>query len=170
MPWLDSSRMSAPTLRVSSGPSAAVGSSMIRTRALKWIARAIATAWRWPPDRLATRFDSDGSRSFMRPSVAARRLHRLLVHEAEPAGDLASEEEIGDGVEVLREREVLIDRLDAERLGVARRADRRPARRRIRISPQSAGKTPDRILISVDLAGAVVAEQAENLAGAAGRG
>jgi len=31
---------------VSSGPSAAVGSSMMRTSALKWTARAIAMAWR----------------------------------------------------------------------------------------------------------------------------
>ena len=36
------------------GPSAAVGSSMIRTRALNWIARAIATDWRWPPDSALT--------------------------------------------------------------------------------------------------------------------
>ena len=41
---------SSCTWAVSAGPSAAVGSSMISTRALKWTARAIATAWRWPPD------------------------------------------------------------------------------------------------------------------------
>ena len=35
---------------VSAGPSAAVGSSMIRIRALKWTARAMATDCRWPPD------------------------------------------------------------------------------------------------------------------------
>ena len=40
----------ADLLRSPAGPSAAVGSSMIRMRALKWIARAIATAWRWPPE------------------------------------------------------------------------------------------------------------------------
>ncbi len=38
------------TWAVSAGPSAAVGSSMIRILALKWIARAIAMACRWPPD------------------------------------------------------------------------------------------------------------------------
>ncbi len=35
---------------VSAGPSAAVGSSMMRILALKCTARAIATDWRWPPD------------------------------------------------------------------------------------------------------------------------
>ena len=38
------------TWAVSAGPSAAVGSSMIRIRALKWIARAMAMDWRWPPE------------------------------------------------------------------------------------------------------------------------
>ena len=37
-------------MRVSSGPSAAQGSSMIRMRALKYSAREMATTWRWPPD------------------------------------------------------------------------------------------------------------------------
>ena len=64
------SRISVPTFAVSSGPSAAVGSSMMRTRALKCTARAMATAWRWPPERLATSFDSEGSRSFIRSSDA----------------------------------------------------------------------------------------------------
>ena len=34
------------------------------------MARAIATACRWPPERLATRLDKDGSRSFIRSSVS----------------------------------------------------------------------------------------------------
>ena len=37
--------------------------------------------------------------------------------------DLAAQEEVGDGVQILGQRQVLVDRLDAERLGVARRAD-----------------------------------------------
>ena len=41
-------------LRRLRGPSAAVGSSMIRMRALKWIARAMATDWRWPPESAVT--------------------------------------------------------------------------------------------------------------------
>ena len=47
-------RISSRTWAVSAGPSAAVGSSMIRILALKWTARAIATAWRWPPDSDST--------------------------------------------------------------------------------------------------------------------
>ena len=50
IPSLFSCRMRSRTWAVSAGPSAAVGSSMIRIRALKWTARAIATAWRWPPE------------------------------------------------------------------------------------------------------------------------
>ena len=50
MPSDFSCATSSRTWLVSAGPSAAVGSSMIRIRALKWIARAMATAWRWPPD------------------------------------------------------------------------------------------------------------------------
>ena len=38
--------MSSCTCSVSAGPSAAVGSSMIRILALKWTARAMATDWR----------------------------------------------------------------------------------------------------------------------------
>ena len=41
---------SSCTWAVSAGPRAAVGSSMIRMRALKWTARAMATAWRCPPE------------------------------------------------------------------------------------------------------------------------
>ena len=44
--WVTRSR----TCAVSAGPSAAVGSSMIRILALKWTARAMATDWRWPPE------------------------------------------------------------------------------------------------------------------------
>ncbi len=46
MPSDFSRATSSCTCPVSAGPSAAVGSSMIRILALKWIARAMATAWR----------------------------------------------------------------------------------------------------------------------------
>ena len=91
-------------------------------------------------------------------------LHRLLVHEAEPAGDLAAEEEIGDGVEILRQREVLVDRLDAERFGVARSSGSTtglPANADLAaVGGEDAGEDLDQRR----LAGAVVAEQAEHLA------
>ncbi len=50
MPSCLSWRIRSRTCAVSAGPSAAVGSSMMRILALKWTARAMATAWRWPPD------------------------------------------------------------------------------------------------------------------------
>ena len=49
------------------------------------------------------------------------------------------------------ERQVLVDRLDAERLGVARSSGSSTGAPSTRISPASAGSTPERILISVDL-------------------
>ena len=64
---------SSCTWPVSAGPSAAVGSSMIRMRALKWMARAMATAWRWPPDSDLTgvlRFVNRGLRRCMTSRVA----------------------------------------------------------------------------------------------------
>ena len=40
---------------------AAVGSSMMITFELKAIARAMATAWRWPPESLSTSKRTKGS-------------------------------------------------------------------------------------------------------------
>ena len=40
--------------RLSLTPSAAVGSSMMTTREPKAAARATATPWRWPPERVST--------------------------------------------------------------------------------------------------------------------
>ncbi len=54
--WVTRSRTSA----VSAGPSAAVGSSMMRIVALKCTARAMATDWRWPPES-----DFTGVRRFL---------------------------------------------------------------------------------------------------------
>ena len=55
--------------------------------------------------------------------------HRLLPHEAEePAdahagGELSTEVEVRDDVEIRREREILVDRLDSVRPGVQRAAE-----------------------------------------------
>ena len=119
------------TCAVSAGPSAAVGSSMIRMRALKWTARAIATDWRWPPDSEADRHD-EVLELRVEPAhhLAGRVLHRAVVEVAEPRRQLASEEHVARRVDVVREREVLVDRLDAQRLRVARVARSSPARRR----------------------------------------
>ena len=109
--WVTRSR----TWAVSAGPSAAVGSSMIRIRALKWTARAMATDWRWPPDS-----DFTGVLRFLKLRVepahhlAGRRLHRRVVERARTrVVQLAPEEHVAGGVDVVGQRERLVDRLDA---------------------------------------------------------
>ena len=118
--WATSSR----TWLVSAGPSAAVGSSMIRTRALKWIARAMAMDCRWPPESDLTGDLKFRNRGFRRPmtlrvadSIAASSRLPKRVFE------LAAEEHVRRGVDVVGEGQRLVDRLDAQRLGVARVAD-----------------------------------------------
>ena len=53
-PLLGEPRTSASTCSVCATPSAAVGSSRITSREFHITARATATDWRWPPDKLAT--------------------------------------------------------------------------------------------------------------------
>src|SRR5439155_3821587 len=67
-------------------------------------------------DGLVDRVDADLEAPHLLLGAAA---HRLLVQESEPGQGrrtqlLAAEEEVARGVEVLREREVLVDGLDAE--------------------------------------------------------
>ena len=105
-------------------------------------ARATATPWRWPPDRSATgavdvlHADAEvGERLLVRRRIAAVVEEPELAEQA-AAHQLAAQEQVGGGVEVGREREVLVDGLDAE---LARREragdrDRRPSKR---ISPPS---------------------------------
>ena len=145
--WATSSR----TWSVSAGPRAAVGSSMIRTRALKWIARAMAIDCRWPPDR-----DFTGDLEVLEPRVeaahdlAGRRLHRRVVEVADARRELAAEEHVRGGVDVVGQGQRLVDRLDAQRLGVARVAD--PDRLAVDEDlAGSAGWAPDSTRISVDL-------------------
>ena len=86
---------------------------------------AIATVWRWPPDRLETiwralvtvRTESDAR------VLRAERLHARLVERLN-RWLLAAEEHVLDDVQVVAEREVLVDDLDAERRGVLRARDR----------------------------------------------
>ena len=61
-------------LAVSATASAAVGSSMITSLAFRLSARQMATAWRWPPDRLPTGASGSeiwASSSLSRPRHAA---------------------------------------------------------------------------------------------------
>ena len=73
----------------------------------------MATVWRWPPESEATGSRTLGMRADklveQRPGL---QLHRHLV---EPVGaELAAEEDVGDHVEVLAQREILEHGGDAE--------------------------------------------------------
>ena len=162
-------RMRSSTLRVWTTPSAAVGSSMKTTLLAHVTARLTATPWRWPPDIVAT-----GALESCRPTPrllnasSARRCISRVVEEAElaeeaAARDLAAEEQVGGGVEVGGEREVLVDGLDAERAGLERRGDRhRPA---LEEDLAGVGRLDARqALHERALAGAVVADERDDLA------
>ena len=80
-------------------------------------------------------------------------LHRALPQEAEAeqvAVQLAPHEEVGDGVDIGAQAEVLVDRFDTQRLGVrrAREANRAPSNQ---IRPADGSSEPETILIRVDL-------------------
>ena len=55
--------------------------------------------------------------------LAALGLHRDVVERAPAGAQLAAEIEVGGGIDIVGERQRLVDRLDAERLGVARVVD-----------------------------------------------
>ena len=120
------SRISSSTRRDSLTPSAAVGSSMMMTLEPKAAARATATPWRWPPESVSTAWLMFWM--VIRPSseslCAGALLHGRAVEHAEPAApsrprlaDLAAEEHVVGDRQRRRQREVLVDRLDA---GLAR--------------------------------------------------
>ena len=151
MPSSLSWRMRLRTWAVSAGPRAAVGSSMIRILALKWTARAIATACRWPPDSDLTGVVKFVKFGLSRPmtlrvasSIAPSSSVPQRVVISRPRNMLAGR------VDVVGQGEGLVDRLDVELLGVARVRDRRGSPS-IRISPESAGWAPDSTRIRVDL-------------------
>ena len=83
MPWSASRRTSSSTCAVCATPSAAVGSSSRTTLEFHSTDLAIATVWRWPPDRLETRWRTDLTvRTDSEASVAGGRLlHRDLVED-----------------------------------------------------------------------------------------
>ena len=117
-------RTSASTCSVWATPSAAVGSSRITSLEFHWTALATATDCRWPPESVATgwRIDeivvtaSDFSVSAVFFSIAgsSRICQRL---------SLAAEVHVLDDVEVVAEREILVDDLDPEPRGVLRPVD-----------------------------------------------
>ena len=145
---------------------AAVGSSIRTILARDRCVRAMATAWRWPPDIMRT-FSRRARFGFQ----LVEQLTRALVHgavvenaeRAEAAHLLARQEDVGRCRQVVAQREVLIDDLDAGGARIDRLVEMdRPAfqqhlaaRRR-----EIAGDDLDQRR----LAGAVVAHEPDNLA------
>ena len=155
------------TWRVWATPSAAVGSSRITTREFQSTARATATDCRWPPESVATSWRIE--RIVVTESVFERlgrlRLHDRLLQALEPVVHLAAEVHVLDDVQVVAEREVLVDDLDAE----ARRVLRPVDRDRPRLEQDLAGVGRVDAGDALDerrLARAVVADEGHHLAGA----
>ena len=151
-------RIVSTTISVWRAPSAAVGSSIRITFVAHFTARAIATACRWPPERSLDRdVDRSGARSRAARSASSDvPRHRGAREHAEPAEHARSQRARGRGrcsarhAEVGREREVLVDGLDSERVRVAHRGEPTGAPR-TPISPASAGTAPHMLFIRVDL-------------------
>src|SRR5215470_15742508 len=119
MPWDFSRRIRSSTTRVWVTPRAAVGSSMITSRAWRSTALATATAWRWLPDR------ADRHHRQVGQGALGCDLHRGLVQHPVPER-LPAEEHVLHDVEVVGQRQVLVDGGDAQIGGILRRvkADR----------------------------------------------
>src|ERR1700738_1960730 len=112
-----SARMRSRTWRLSATPSAAVGSSMMTMRAFQRSARAIATAWRWPPESSST--GRGGSAvSVLRRGGGAQgarfRPHAALVEDAQArrqaARQLGADEDVLPDRQARGEGEILVDR------------------------------------------------------------
>ena len=170
-PWSRSLPDELEHLRGLATPSAAVGSSRITSLASQSVARATATACRWPPDSELTRLRRLSIvvtwRSRMRSdacssiSVLGEDPHR--VRERPRLGELTAEVEVRDDVEVVAQRQILVDGLDPEPVGVARVADRHlPALEAV--APAVGGLRAGDGLDQRGLAGAVVAHERDDLA------
>ena len=153
------------TCRVCATPSAAVGSSRKTTRLFHITARATATDCRCPPESVATGWRterivvtaSDSSVSVVRCSIAAS------LQPEQPVVRLAAEVHVLDDVEVVAEREILVDDLDPELGRVLRAVDRDP------LAVEEDLAAVDRVdagdaLDQRRLAGAVVADERHDLA------
>ena len=168
MPWSRSRRIRLSTSATWRTEIAAVGSSISTILASESRVRAMATAWRWPPDICLTRSRgrvSDFSSAKISP---ARRYMRGVVEHAEraeAAAQFAAEEDIRGGRQIVAERQVLIDDLDAvpARLDRAVQDDARlPS---ICSVPLARAEIAGDHLDQRRLAGAVVAHQADDFAG-----
>ena len=91
-------------------------------------------------------------------------LHRRLVQDLEPV-DLAAEVHVLDDVEVVAEREILVDDLDPETRGVLRAVDVHLLALEEDLARCRQACVPAMHLIERRLAGAVVADERHHLAG-----
>ena len=87
----------------------------------------MATVWRWPPDRLATGMRTEGILALSWRSSRQDSCSIVDLVERAAAVELAAEEQVGDDVEVVAQREVLEHGRDAEPLGLGRAGDAGPA-------------------------------------------
>ena len=131
-----------------------------------WVARATAMAWRWPPDSFAAGTSTEGIVDPDVVQVLTRGLaHRPVLEEAEPAatGVLPVEEKIVVDAQLVHQRQVLEDRLDAVMASFLDRAE--PDLFALYVDATVVRLVePGQDLDQSGLAGAVVADQAEDLA------
>ena len=102
---------------------AAVGSSISTIFASESMVRAMATAWRWPPDICLTRSRGRVSDFRFLEEFAGALVHRGVVENAEgteAAAEFAAEEHVAGGGQVSAQRQVLVDDLDAVLAGLDR--------------------------------------------------
>ena len=129
----------------------------------------MAMLWRWPPDRFSTlSARARHADAELREHLRRVRVHRRLVHErhAEHAPHrLAAEQEVAGDVDRVAERQVLIDHLDPLAAGIGGRGEADFAA--VEKDPAGIGNDgAGEDLAQGRLAGAVVADEAEDLAGA----
>ena len=126
---------------------------------------AIATVWRWPPESEETLWRTDFTvRTESEASVVRARSSMVSSSSRIPVLMLlAAEEHVLDDVEVVAQREVLVDDLDAERRGVLGAVDRDRLALEEELPGVGAVDAGDR-LDQRRLAGAVVTDEGGDLA------
>ena len=143
-----------------------MGSSRMTSFEFHMTAFATATACRWPPDRPATAWRTERSVVTDRLSSVSREARSMLdSSRTTRCGPLAPEEHVGDDVEVVGEREVLVHDLDPEPGGVARAVDVDALALEAHLAFVERVDADD-ALDQRRLAGAVVADEGHDLAAA----
>ena len=162
MPRAVMARSAANRPSVSRGVSVAVGSSRTRMRAPRTSDLAISTRCCSPIERSPTSRSGSSSMWKSRPIAASRSIDGRGATAAVRSG--AADEEVLQDRVARHQLEMLVDHADAERQRIGGVADRRPACRRPRSCPRRrVGAEED--VHQAGLAGAVLAEQAEDVAG-----